>query len=191
MQITNIASFQCSRCKSVFKPIPVPTVCEKCAGTLYMRYDFSAQRGLSERDSLGENKDDRRWSGMWRYRNILPVVEPVTLGEGWTPMLRCVTGPSMKAFCFRRKERHRLPHTTTSLKLGFSESRTGSFYSIPVPVTSTRMYLLGIYRVSTQCLVPSEHPPSDQLRMNAWTCLSSMRNVNATRTDAWFATATA
>jgi threonine synthase len=25
---------------------------------------------------------------MWRYRSVLPAVEPVTLGEGWTPMLR-------------------------------------------------------------------------------------------------------
>jgi threonine synthase len=88
MQMTNITSFQCSRCKSIFKPTPVPTVCEKCAGTLYVRYDFSGQRGLNERDSLGQGKDDRRWSGMWRYRNVLPTVEPVTLGEGWTPMLR-------------------------------------------------------------------------------------------------------
>jgi len=26
--------------------------------------------------------------GMWRYRDVLPEVAPVTLGEGWTPMLR-------------------------------------------------------------------------------------------------------
>jgi threonine synthase len=32
-------------------------------------------------------KDERPWSGMWRYRAVLPEVEPVTLGEGWTPML--------------------------------------------------------------------------------------------------------
>jgi len=25
---------------------------------------------------------------MWRYRAVLPEVTPVTLGEGWTPMLR-------------------------------------------------------------------------------------------------------
>ena len=25
---------------------------------------------------------------MWRYRQVLPAVEPVTLGEGWTPMIR-------------------------------------------------------------------------------------------------------
>jgi hypothetical protein len=62
------------------------------------------------------------------------------------------------------------------IEVGFSESRTGSFYSIPVPVTSTRIYLLGIYRVSTQCLVPSEHPPRDYLRKATWTYLSSMRS---------------
>jgi hypothetical protein len=43
MPMTNIASFQCSRCKSIFKPTPVPTVCEKCAGMLYVRYDFFGQ----------------------------------------------------------------------------------------------------------------------------------------------------
>jgi threonine synthase len=86
--MTNIAFFECSRCKSIFQPTLAPTVCNKCAGTLYVRYDFSGHKGLSMRDSLGRNKDDRRWSGMWRYRNVLPTVEPVTLGEGWTPMLR-------------------------------------------------------------------------------------------------------
>ena len=53
-----------------------------------MRYDFAGQKGLSARDTIGQNHDDRRWSGMWRYRDLLPTVEPVTLGEGWTPMLR-------------------------------------------------------------------------------------------------------
>ena len=27
-------------------------------------------------------------AGMWRYADVLPDAEPVTLGEGWTPMLR-------------------------------------------------------------------------------------------------------
>lgn len=30
---------------------------------------------------------------MWRYRAVLPDVEPVTLGEGWTPMLRSKRHP--------------------------------------------------------------------------------------------------
>ncbi len=32
-------------------------------------------------------RKDVPWDGMWRYRSVLPDVEPVTLGEGWTPML--------------------------------------------------------------------------------------------------------
>jgi threonine synthase len=88
MQMTNIAFFECSRCKLIFEPTSIPTICNKCAGTLYVRYDFAGQKGLSARDTIGQNHDDRRWSGMWRYRDLLPTVEPVTLGEGWTPMLR-------------------------------------------------------------------------------------------------------
>jgi threonine synthase len=31
---------------------------------------------------------------MWRYRSVLPEVQPVTLGEGWTPMLRSKRYPN-------------------------------------------------------------------------------------------------
>lgn len=86
--MANITSFECSRCNAIFAPFAAPTVCEKCAGTLYVRYDFSGLNGLSARNSIAENSNkDRPWSGMWRYRDVLPTVEPVTLGEGWTPML--------------------------------------------------------------------------------------------------------
>lgn len=32
---------------------------------------------------------------MWRYRRVLPDVQPVTLGEGWTPMLRSRRHPNL------------------------------------------------------------------------------------------------
>ena len=35
------------------------------------------------------------WPGMWRYRSVLPDVQPVTLGEGWTPMLRSKRYPNV------------------------------------------------------------------------------------------------
>ena len=87
MHITNIANFECSRCSTAFQPLSIPTVCEKCAGTLYVRYDLSKLKGLDRRNSIEKNNDHHRWRGMWRYRDLLPAVEPVTLGEGWTPML--------------------------------------------------------------------------------------------------------
>jgi threonine synthase len=33
--------------------------------------------------------------GMWRYDAVLPAVEPVTLGEGWTPVLRSRRYPNV------------------------------------------------------------------------------------------------
>lgn len=32
---------------------------------------------------------------MWRYRSVLPEAEPVTLGEGWTPMIRSRRHPNL------------------------------------------------------------------------------------------------
>ncbi len=83
-QITHL---ECSRCNTLFDPSTPQTVCTKCAGTLYVRYDLSAAKGIAARDAIGTTKEDHRWSGMWRYRAVLPSIEPVTLGEGWTPML--------------------------------------------------------------------------------------------------------
>src|SRR5258707_12142840 len=33
--------------------------------------------------------------GMWRYASVLPDVTPVTLGEGWTPMLHSKRYPGL------------------------------------------------------------------------------------------------
>jgi threonine synthase len=43
---------------------------------------------MAARAQVGQSEHDKRWSGMWRYRQVLPEVDPITLGEGWTPMLR-------------------------------------------------------------------------------------------------------
>jgi threonine synthase len=86
-----IAYLECSRCHARL-PADVPqTLCTQCtdqpAGALYVRYDLAHLRGSSPREVVGEDASSP-WSGMWRYRAVLPEVAPVTLGEGWTPMLR-------------------------------------------------------------------------------------------------------
>jgi threonine synthase len=82
-----ITYLECSRCDARLDASTPQTVCTKCAGSLYVRYDLGAAKGTAVRDTIGASNDDRSWSGMWRYRAVLPSVEPVTLGEGWTPML--------------------------------------------------------------------------------------------------------
>ena len=63
-------------------------MCPKCAGSFYVRYDLSGARGAANRERIARDGAAGGWAGMWRYRSVLPEVEPVTLGEGWTPFLR-------------------------------------------------------------------------------------------------------
>ena len=54
-----------------------------------MRYDMDALRATAQRERPAQLAAASAASlGMWRYADVLPSVTPVTLGEGWTPMLR-------------------------------------------------------------------------------------------------------
>jgi threonine synthase len=83
-----ISHFDCSRCKKTISAEKPQTLCPDCAGSLYVRYDLSYARGTRRRDAISTDAIKSPWLGMWRYRAVLPDVAPVTLGEGWTPMLR-------------------------------------------------------------------------------------------------------
>ena len=83
---------ECSRCNARLSADTPQTVCTQCpqppAGSLYVRYNLSHLRGTSAAEVVGRDSARAPWTGMWRYRSVLPEVDPVTLGEGWTPMLR-------------------------------------------------------------------------------------------------------
>ncbi len=76
-----IAFLECSRCQNQISADQYETVCPKCAGSLYVRYDMDALEKTAVRPEPGGLQS------MWRYAGVLPQVNPVTLGEGWTPML--------------------------------------------------------------------------------------------------------
>ena len=84
-----IAFLECSRCHHhVTANIP-QTLCPLCAGSLYVRYDMDELRQTAKRDEIASRAAAASSSlGMWRYASVLPDAAPVTLGEGWTPMLQ-------------------------------------------------------------------------------------------------------
>ncbi len=82
-----ISHLECSRCHAHFSAEKPQTVCPQCAGALYVRYDLAPLRGIAAREGIARDASNGPWSGLWRYRSVLPDVAPVTLGEGWTPML--------------------------------------------------------------------------------------------------------
>ena len=76
-----IAYLECSRCHHHLSADTPQTVCPACAGSLYVRYDLDALKHTATRPACSAEPS------MWRYANVLPDADPVTLGEGWTPML--------------------------------------------------------------------------------------------------------
>jgi len=77
-----ISYLECTRCGDHLSADHPQNVCPKDGGVLYVRYDLARLRGkLRPADLRG------RVATMWRYAEILPEAKPVTLGEGFTPML--------------------------------------------------------------------------------------------------------
>jgi threonine synthase len=77
-----LTHLECTRCGEHFPADRPQTVCPNDAGILYARYDLDAiKRTFSSAHLRG------RAPTMWRYDAVLPEADPVSLGEGFTPML--------------------------------------------------------------------------------------------------------
>jgi threonine synthase len=73
---------ECTRCGEHYRADRPQSVCLKDGGVLYARYDLDKiKRTFSSARLAG------RTPSMWRYDAVLPAAEPVTLGEGFTPMI--------------------------------------------------------------------------------------------------------
>src|SRR5437763_9536766 len=81
---------ECSKCGDHISAEKPQTVCPKDGGSLYVRFDLNALKGKFLRESLRG-----RPATMWRYREVLPGDQPVTLGEGFTPMIRSRRQPDV------------------------------------------------------------------------------------------------
>lgn len=90
-----INNLECSRCKAALPAETPQTLCPQCNGSLYVRYDLRPLYGNGPRDAIRRNRETSSWAGMWRYRSVLPDVRPVTLGEGWTPMIPSHRRPNL------------------------------------------------------------------------------------------------
>ena len=90
-----IKHFECSRCGAAVSSDEPQTLCPYCKGALYVRYDLTALRGEGCRGQIARDALDGGWAGMWRYRSVLPEADPVTLGEGWTPVVRSRRYPNV------------------------------------------------------------------------------------------------
>ncbi len=91
----SITHLECARCHATTSAATPQTLCPLCKGSLYVRYDLKPLQGIAARDAIARDAAASPWPGMWRYRSVLPDVKPVTLGEGWTPMLQSRRHPAL------------------------------------------------------------------------------------------------
>src|SRR5271157_1204842 len=77
-----ISYLECTRCGEHVSADRPQNVCPKDGGVLYVRYDLASLKG-----KLGPENLSGRIASMWRYAEVFPEAKPVTLGEGFTPML--------------------------------------------------------------------------------------------------------
>ncbi len=77
-----LTHLECTRCGEHYPADRPQSVCPTDGGVLYARYDLAAiKRSFSSARLAG------RTPTMWRYDAVLPDANPVSLGEGFTPML--------------------------------------------------------------------------------------------------------
>jgi threonine synthase len=82
-EVFNIAYLECTKCGAHIGAEQPQSVCPKDGGVLYVRYDFEKLKHHFNPGFLAG-----RVASMWRYAEILPQAEPVSLGEGFTPLLK-------------------------------------------------------------------------------------------------------
>jgi len=77
----------CARCGLKHDWAVLQNLCRECQSPLLATYNLGEVSRAWPRDSLKTRSD----KSLWRYREVLPlpaVIEPVSLGEGGTPLLR-------------------------------------------------------------------------------------------------------
>lgn len=86
MRYNYVKYLQCSKCGKIYEANRLHQLCE-CGKPLLVRYDLERMKREVDRNSIKGRVDS-----LWRYRELLPVVDDdniVSMGEGMTPLIHC------------------------------------------------------------------------------------------------------
>ena len=82
----NLTHLECANCEKRYESGKLLNLCTECEKPLSAKYDLQKAKQTLTKENL-----KTRDSNLWRYREVLPVVNDeniVSLGEGWTPLLK-------------------------------------------------------------------------------------------------------
>ena len=88
--MSRVAYLECTKCGANLSPDQPQNVCPKDGGILFARYDLESLKQHFRPESVRDEE-----ATLWRYREVLPEVKPVSLGEGFTPLFRSREFPNI------------------------------------------------------------------------------------------------
>ena len=81
--LSTLTHLECSQCHKTYPHNKLQNTCPEDGKPLLARYDLKKAAATMTRDALSS-----RPMNIWRYAEVMPGDEPVTLGEGMTPILK-------------------------------------------------------------------------------------------------------
>lgn len=172
-----IAYLESTRDPHVHLSPDTPQTLAPDGASLYVRYDLDELRRTAHRDNPARYAAASPTSlGMWRYRDVLPSataggpITPVTLGEGWTPMVRSRRYPGLLI-----KEEGNNPtgsFKARGLAMAVTMAKHYGLHHLAVPSAGNAASALAAYaaaaRISAHVFMPNDVPFANYLEAIAY-----------------------
>jgi threonine synthase len=165
----SIAYLECTHCPARISPKGPQGLCPQCGGVLFARYDMAALRLSAQRENILKRIAAANTSlGMWRYADVLPAVEPVTLGEGFTPLLRSRRYPGL----FLKEEAPTGTSQARGLSMAVSMARHYGLKKLALASAGNAVGALAAYAAAAQIaayvFMPRDAPQANYLEAVAY-----------------------
>src|SRR5689334_21336920 len=163
---------ECSLCGKRREANQIANLCE-CGGPLLVRYDFDVLRHRWPRREVSNGP-----ASMWRYAPVLPPSSEsiVTLGEGWTPLIRaCRLGPRIGAEHLWVKDEGLNPTASfkaRGLSCAISMCKELGIAKVAIPSAGNAASALAAYAaaagIESHIFMPRDVPQSNYLECKAY-----------------------
>jgi len=147
--MTYLTHLECGRCGKSHPATEPQNLCTVCDKPLLARYDMTALAQVWSKESLAHRPED-----MWRYREILPIVNEeniVSLGEMMTPLLRAKQlGDALKLKSLWIKDESQMPTGTfkaRGLAMAVSKAKEFGLTELVIPSAGNAATALSVYAV--------------------------------------------
>ena len=156
---------ECSRCAQTYDPNVPQNLCTECGKPLFSRYALDDVADTWDKSSLSE-----RDASMWRYAELLPVIDPhhiVSLNESMTPLLpaqRLAASLGLEALWV--KDESRLPtgsFKARGLAMAVSKAKELGLTKLAIPSAGNAATALSSYAaqagMEAHIFMPQDAPP--------------------------------